>query len=272
MKQIMSDIRQGILCAYYKYIALIALMIFLLCQYIERYNKLVKHGIITDANSLVNTILHVFAGMEEYIPQSGTAFEIPVIFFIVNLFLAILIGDYPMRDLKGFGMNVLIRSDKRRQWWLGKCVWNSLTCVAFYACIYITILLSVLFCGDIKAGWSADIAQYINNIDISNSDYAAITVAMIVLPICMSLAVSMLQMTCSLILGPVIAYIVVIVIYVFSAFYMSPYLIGNYCMMLRNSSVIADGITLQQGIVGALTVYITFAILGLYIFEKKDII
>lgn len=48
---------------------------------------------------------YIFRGMQEYIPNQHQPFEVPVLFLLINILLAVLIGGYAAGELHGTGLN-----------------------------------------------------------------------------------------------------------------------------------------------------------------------
>ena len=112
-RMVRADIKQGIISEYLKYmVVLIISFIFTQNYYAKIENYISKGKVVGDA-TIFDLFLYFFKGMKEYIPASNNPFEIPVDFLLLNILLAIIIGNYPMKDINGYGRSVLVRSDTR---------------------------------------------------------------------------------------------------------------------------------------------------------------
>ena len=59
-------------------------------------------------------------------------FTMPVIWMVIQLYLAYIIGGYPLNDMNKYGINLLVRTKSRTKWWMGKVIWGVLITVVAY--------------------------------------------------------------------------------------------------------------------------------------------
>lgn len=86
------------------------------------------------------------------------------------------------------------------------------------------------------------------------------------------IAMTLLQMTLSLLINGAISAIVIIAMYVFSAFYKSEYMPGNYIMFSRMDEFLVNGISEGSVVAGSLFIVSICLITGYVVFRKKDIL
>ena len=67
--------------------------------------------------------------------ESDQPFEVPVLFLLINILLAVLIGGYAGGGLHGTGLNKLVRCQRRSGWWFCKCIWNVISVLGYYAAL-----------------------------------------------------------------------------------------------------------------------------------------
>jgi len=136
-RMVQADIRQGILSAYLKYMIVLIVSIVFTQNYYAKVENYIVQGKVAGKVRILDLLIYFFKGMKEYIPASNRPFEIPVDFLLLNMLLAFIIWNYPMKDMNGYGRSILARSDTRMSWWLSKCIWNVLSVLTYYAAIYI---------------------------------------------------------------------------------------------------------------------------------------
>lgn len=277
MKQAKNDIKQGILCEYMKYVVVLAIMIFLTVDFTMRVGHGFEIGKIdTGTMSITDVLLSIFKGMEEYNPNSKMQFEMPMSYILLNVFLAFIIGNYPMKDLLGFGKNVLVRSKDRASWWMSKCIWNIAAVTSFYGILLIVILITCGIKGNFSVEPTVSICTKITGINITQEtqyvDIGLLLLTVYVLPILTSLALSMFQMAMAFITSPVISYMIIIAILVGAAFYNNQFLPGNYFMMLRNQTLLENGFHTYIAVIFDSFLFIVSAIAGYLYFRKCDIL
>lgn len=276
--QVIADIRQGILRGYFKYIAVFIISIVFAVQFYLKAFNYRDRGLISGAVNFKDCVICLFKGMREYIPASNSPFEVPVEFLLLNLVLAYMIGNYPMKDLHGFGRAILLRSNTRLSWWLSKCIWNILTVLFFYMMIYLGIGFATSLLGAESTAsadvLNADLIKRFLQFDIASSgvDPRQLVAYAIILQIFTSIAISMLQMTLAFILNPIISYMFVVSMYIFSAYYMKWFMMGNFLMTFRIGLVNVKGMRLGTSLIVDVIVFATSAIVGYLYFRKYDVI
>lgn len=81
-------------------------------------------------------------------------FEVPVLFLLINILLAVLIGGYAAGELHGTGLNKLVRCRRRSDWWICKCIWNVISVLGYYAAL-IAGAVTAAFIASVKPGGAA---------------------------------------------------------------------------------------------------------------------
>lgn len=123
-QQIRAELKQGIVRRWYLYILPFALGAVSTAAFLNRYALLEAWTGELRAASFGDCFAYIFRGMQEYIPNQHQPFEVPVLFLLINILLAVLIGGYAAGELHGTGLNKLVRCRRRSDWWICKCIWN----------------------------------------------------------------------------------------------------------------------------------------------------
>ena len=275
-RMVRSDISQGIFCGYLKYIVVFIISLIFTQNYFAKIENYIANGKIAGGVSIFDLLIYFFKGMKEYIPASNKSFEIPVEFLLLNILLAIIIGNYPMKDINGYGRTVLVRSYTRLSWWFSKCIWNVLSVITFYVAIYIGIIVIYAAHGGLSNGircmLNADLMSVIFGVDLGNVNNSVLMITIIVLPIISSIAISMLQMTLAFYLNPIVSYVIIIAMYIFSAFYMKWFMMGNFMMMYRNEFINHKGMHLGISLIVDAGVAIISIVAGYLYFRRYDVL
>jgi hypothetical protein len=109
--------------------------------------------------TIINLLFGIFQGKEPFNPKFGEAFVFPVVwilFFALSIYVTL---DYPFRDLKTNGIQVMTRIHNRKKWWLSKCIWVMGSTLLYYALFYLSI---ILFCLLFKVDISFEYSEYVN--------------------------------------------------------------------------------------------------------------
>lgn len=269
LRQVMSDIRQGIIKRWYLYLIVFIISVITAEIFYVRYIKLFADGRIDVSPGVSDCILYFFRGMREYRMQYKEAFDVPAEFLVWNLVTAYIVGDYPLRELSATGAARILRSGRRDFWWYSKCVFNLLSVVMVYVSVYMGVItVSVLNGAEFKKCENL-IFKRIFMTDMPSSE--GIIMRVIITAFMSLAALSMLQMFMAFIAGNVAGYALVVIMCVISAYYMKWPFFGNGMMIYRYDLVNPDGITAILPVVWYVLVIVVCIVAGRYVFERKDI-
>lgn len=271
LKQISFDWKQGIIVRWKLYLVVTVISAVMTAFFYASIKKYTFNGPVGDA-SFLDALLYMFRGMEEYRPELKEAFDIPAFFLIWNVLLAVIIGDYPTKELALTGKNHLIRMRKRSIWWRGKCVWNMLSVLMFYGCIYLGILVGTLYGGSMKLSVNSNLFFRVFKVNLTGQLEHDIIIQVFLLPVFSSMAISFLQMLAAILSNEILGYICTMTVCGLSAYYMKWFMPGNGSMVHRFATVNPDGIGLMLPIAAYLLIMIGSFLAGDWYFENKDIL
>lgn len=266
------DITGGILYQWKKFLFTALIFIFIIGKFYNDVHALAQVGEIHSTPTMLDTLIYIFKGMEVYVPTPSKPFEVPVIWLLMNLFLAFIIVSYPSKDLNGYGQHMLLRARSRLQWWAGKCIWNICCVIVFYMIGYTVIFLFAAISGKVSFQVSSDICSLLSKFNVGNSGSFDMILTVLVLPILTSVALSLLQMMLEFIVKPILSYAVILCLLVASAYYYTPFLLGNESMLLRSKAAMPNGIPFALSVIIDCTVIILAPILGFFYFRRSDIL
>lgn len=222
--------------------------------------------------TFMDEVLYLFGGMAPYIPNSDMPFKIPATWLILHIYLAFFVGSYPVEDLNHYGKNILLRCQKRSSWWMSKYVWCMVSVLVYYAVCYVAIFGFTLFTGIISMSPTYEIQEQANELYLQGIPLGEVAFAAIVLPILTSLALSMIQMVLYLWVSPVLSYVVVVSYLVLSAYFTTPFLIGNYSMIFRNKMLLNAGTSSVVCVIVDSVLIVLAIIVGNQRFKRYDIL
>lgn len=274
-KLLRYDCKVGILYSYKK--PLTSLVLFT-CICLDCFMKFHSYETLdtpfTVTNTLGNTLLYIFAGIQEYDPQTDTQFIFPAVWMLLYLTLAYFTLYYPYNDLEESGQNILLRSGGRRLWWTSKCCWNICTSVLFFLIGWTVIVAACLIQG---IPLSMELSQNINillgmRITSPLLYPTELTFEILALPMLVMISVNLMQMALSLFIRPIYSYIVTGALLLASTYYQSPFLIGNYAMPIRSSRMVEDGVNPIYGVLLSIAITVISYFVGLLYFKRYDIL
>ena len=272
--QVKHDLLMGIVYSWKKYVVVLFIFIFLCAMFQKGVIIHREHMGMEGTPNFSDYVIDLYKGMDIFEKvDNGDRFQISGGWMIINIFLTYIIGYYPLKDLKDYGSQILIRSKKRWQWWLSKCIWVIASVLIYYAIGYIVISIFSLFDGGISLTPTYDINMSISKVNTLDFTAGKIIVVTMILPIVMSIALSLIQMTISMVTTPILSNVVLIAIIVASAYYCHPLLLGNYLMILRNDAIVlGQGVNTMVGLGLGGVVSILAIIIGNLRFKKMDIL
>lgn len=268
IKFLRFDIKHGIIKKYHLYIVYAVLTIFAIIQF---QGKLNSFGFTN--YSIGDCFLYIYGGSKEYVPRVGETFEIPYLWLVNHIVILYFTLNYMYKDLSGFGQQIIYRSGGRITWWISKCLWNSLMVINFYCLGYLIIFLM-------------SVSKAVDTLEISEHMFAMVdfgdklvdlqvvnlNIEIILLPVLFSMAISMFQMTLTLLFKPILSYILSTAVCIASAYKLTPVLFGNYSMAVRNSKVVTNGVSSFTGIVELVVIILLSVVIGVIVIRKCNIL
>ena len=169
-------------------------------------------------------------------------FEFPILWFLIMAGCLFLNLDYPLNDLTDAGQQVIVRCRNKNAWFLSKCLWSLLSTALYIALGTLTALAFAVFSGGkVSLCVTCEVLQNALGIFCEAAPTVGQSLLITVcLPYLTLAAFNMLQMTLSLMMKPILSFLVCVCLLVVSLFFSCPYLIGNGAMVIR-SSILMDG-------------------------------
>ncbi len=271
--QIKHDFYKGTIEGWKRYAIALCIFIFLCFVFQIRAEKIIQFNKISKEISFSDFILFMFRGMNVF---DGNAVELQdklPQWFLVNIYLSIIIGYFPLKDLSESGIQVLIRTKSRVSWWLSKCLWVTYNVLIYYAISIIVITVFSLFHGGLSLEPSKELNLILSNLDISKFNFKGILIVGIILPVITSITFSLIQLLISLFTNSIISNMFIITVLTLTPFYCNSFFIGNYLMILRSNLNIGDsGVSIVYGIVVCVVLSIATIFIGANKIKRYDIL
>lgn len=226
------------------------------------------------SRSLGDLALYIFGGMKKFIPTPGAVFPFPTVWLLVMALACFSSLWYPLNDLYGFGKTLLTACQSRKRWYLEKAVWCGVTVSLYFLLGWAVLLFGCLAMGG-KFTWT--ISPYMMEL-MELTDVAStvedwqLTLQLTLLPWLVAVTLSQLQLCLSLWMQPVLGWVVSMVVLLSSAYYASPFLLGNYAMALRDQQVLSGGVDCRVGAAYCLVLLLLSVLTGLVSFRHTDIL
>lgn len=263
------DLKQGICSNLWKYILGMSPFFLATLVLAERADHVVEATI---SPTFFDSVIYLFKGIRIYIPTIGSKFEIPVMWMAVQIFIGMIIYNFPRDDFEKYGVQTLTRVHSKMKWWYSKFIWAIASVILYYALGYICMMMICILIGDAAVMPGTVLNLLINEIDTSNVSITNLVFSSFVLPVLTSSAVAVFQVAISFILNPIYSYLLTISYTVISIYYYVPWFMGANSMILRNKGISGEGLATIQIIVIDVLIIVLAGIMGYWYFKNMDAI
>lgn len=264
------DLEEGFKAIRVKLVFFVVLITWI--NYVTGNTLNMQMGDVSRRATLIDYIACVIGG-PRYIPKGQmNSYVIPILWLAIYVVIAYTVGSYPTQDLRGYGQHILMRSEKRIRWWIGKCVWNSVVVVFMFCVLYgMTAINAMLHHARMSLAPTKEIVGLVAYTNLENAGKNEVAFVLLVMPVMVTLALSMLQMAIELIIVPIAGFFVSQSIVFLSTMYTIPVLFVNYAILPHNSFSSGSSIHTLHGPIVCILVYAVTFIIGAVYFERCDI-
>lgn len=272
VKIVQNDLKNGIVREWKIYIPLMLVMLFFF-GFFRNNALLTQQGYhFSEKIAFQDYIFDFLKGMPLFHAYDAKSrFEIPAGWLFVYLWNACLVAMYPEKERKMNRRYLILQCQSRVLWWFGKCIW----CVAESLTVVLTLLLATVpFAITQKNGTKgfAEITfRHLYGIDFAGIDNTwLICFALQAFLVVCGLAI--LQSAISLYVRPIAGFLFIACVLIISAYYLNPYLPGNYLMILRMKEFAGNGgVSIAGGMAAGSILCVLGAGAGYFKVRKIDI-
>lgn len=266
-RQVIYDLKNGILLQYKKIVTFLLLIIILFLSF---NNKVYSYKEISH-NSVIgfwDYLIYIFRGKEVIRGLSQLdVFDIPVEWILIHSYLLLVIATYPKNDYIERGYQFLIRVGSKWYWWLSKGIYILVSACVYYLCILIVAVAFTTVQGGSFYQANYEIAYHVVKLDLTISIKSEIAVGTLIMPVIIFTTLCFMELLISFVFNNLIAVIAMNVYLSGSAYWCNKWLLGNYSMLLR-----ADKLSYIEGIgISCASIILSFT-LGYFYFKRQDII
>lgn len=203
-------------------------------------------------------------------------FSIPVLWMLPFAGCLLLNMDYVLTDLSLFGQHIVTRSGSRKRWYLSKCVWNAAACVMCFGTGILVITGFALLSGAQATLHNTPIVTRVFFLETLYEELALsggkVVIMTIAAPIVTITALSMVEMTLSLFVKPVLSFLACLCIITLSIFVPKVWMLGNGAMAVRSVFVTRAGVSPLDSIGWACMIILACIFAGIGRFRRTDIL
>lgn len=229
--------------------------------------------------SLTDSLLHLTGGMLPIHNFSNIADQriedYPIKWLVIQFLILYFTCEYARSDLSGGGVQILSRIHNRTLWWIAKCIWNFITVLSCFAVLFLTWFI-------LAACFHIPFTSSIDNNLFSGMFYALPKISQVsgkqafliffLLPVLTCSSISLIEMTLTLYVRPVIAYILCCIYYLAGMFLVHPLFLTNYSMSIRSSIFAFYRFTPAVGLGICLILMLLSIIIGIIHLSKMDLL
>ncbi len=221
--------------------------------------------------SVMDFFINAFKGTK-LVEGSDNAFLLPIVFLGIQILVASLVGYYPFDDMYGYGKQVFIRVDKKVNWWFSKCIWTAVSVIVFYVIFYGSILIFCLLTGqEIGISYNEGIVSYLEQSYIGLVSRKDMCIYIFVMPFLYSMMVSLAQVALSMVLSPMLSFLVTMIYHIAGVFVINKVFLISYAMVMRDKTISTGGVSPTDGIVPMIIGIIIAVVAGVIIINRKEI-
>lgn len=209
--------------------------------------------------------LYLIKGAAPYTRTENSSFELPVLWLLYHSYFFCLIGDYPVKDLQGYGKQVFLRIADRKRWWLSKCVWITVSASIYEALFLIVDLLYL----------TVNVHDIVIHPDVVfqmvGMESAATAAVGFFAYLGATIWAGWFQFYLSLIMHPVLAVLITLTLLICACYFYTPLLPGNLMMLDRTCGVAQNGFFLLYGAVVLMMLLVFTLWLGAELMKKYQL-
>lgn len=261
------DLKKGFkFCKLKLFLAFIALLILaLLCiSYFEGPDYL----------SLGDTLIYLLSGITFYEPdpQRDFPFTIPNTWLVVFLLCSYITLEYPFEDLEGQGEISVLVSGSKTKWWLSKCIWVVLATISYLLVLMLAAALGTLIANgslslEVHPETLQGIKEFENNLVEAPWNMPVLLLSVIVV----SCSFNLIQLFASIVVKPLPAFGAIATLYILSAYFSNPLLLGEYLIAARSTVFVENGYPTSLGLALSFTLSLWAVISSTLYFKQTDL-
>lgn len=223
------------------------------------------HNAGIDGFRSVDALAYVFRGMEVFRPESKLPFIVDAYWIVPRLLIGYIACFIPVRDLKGYSLQVVTRCGSRTGWISAKLLLGTSAVVFYYIVCALFAWANALVWGGFDPATN-HIRPLFLGIDPRASDIS--TCLALVLSLVADLSLVPLCMALALVFGAIVSFVSLVALLILSAFFANPYFWVNGTMLARSFLASSGGLD-AEAIAFACAFVLALGIACCYLVGKK---
>lgn len=276
---IINDIKRSIIHNKYRIVMCAGIILALMTAFNSYANV---HSAIRNSDmalSFYDYVLYMIRGVVKVTEQNINKLDIPFVWISLCIMNGIMVLDYLYNDMKGIGRNVLLYSQKKSMWWISKCITTVVSVSIVYILIYFFAFIFTVISKGGMTGVHTDIFRMMYGketafmpSEVVNVNDVKVLLYVILFPWIISVCIGLFQVALGIYVGPVLSFILILIIDGMSIFSNNILLWGNWFMAERCDILVNNGFNCYIMFLIAVMVGILSVIAGFVRFRRIDII
>lgn len=267
---VLGDIDRGIVKRKKLYLLFAAVAALLCLMAYLNLNSKIRLGQIEGAISIADVYMVFFKGSRILSLNDSSEFYMSEQYLLLSLIIAFMVGNYAVRDMYGYGLQIIIRSRSVAKWWLGKVIWCFISNIIIHLVIFFSMTV-ISLCSHYSFEISLNrtlLATFGYPQAVGGITAQEAAVMIFVLPFMATFALCMLQMLLSVVFSPIVSLVVLMAEMAACLYSGMGIFLSNGLMFVRNDIFCADGTNNMQMLI-AQTLTIALTVLAGIIYMKK---
>jgi len=275
------DIRYGLISKPQRFIVITLFSVFLFITFTFNIFHLFVHEVngISDINSLSlsygDVILQQLGAHLPALDASVVeSFAVPTQWLLMHILICYFSLNYLSEDLLHGGIQVISRAKSKKLWWASKCLWNiSTVCSCYFVGYGILYALCILTGKDGSFTLNPFVFKIVFSEILPNQTKTScdLFLYLCLLPTIVGITVNLLQMTLTLYVKPVFAFVASCVYFISGLYYANPLMLSNYAMPVRSRAIGIYSFDFLTGVFLCVTFSFIAILVGSHRIRLKDI-
>lgn len=217
--------------------------------------------------------VYIFGGMGEYSFSMTEPFRFPAAWMCIVGYLLFFCLRYPREDFFEIGHQLLIRTGSRMEYWTAKCALILIKlALSFLLCMGEIYLFAILTGGSCFEQRNLECIEIYGMIDANITSPEVFPLWLYFMPFLMIVFLAEMQLLFSFVTGVGISFLVMMLVLISSAYFVKPYLPGNFGMLYRNALISENGLDSEEMLLAAIICCVLMWIVGGILFCRMDLL
>lgn len=216
--------------------------------------------------------LYIFGGMGIYRPSLTNPFLFPALWTLLIILFHFTSYGLLHEQLETVGKSLLLITG-RTKFWIEKILFFVIIIFLIYVSVFLLslTLFAFVFPDAISLSVNSIAMDIFRDVDwIVDPSTVNISWELFIMPLFVLETTTLFQLVLSLWIRPVFSFMCIVSLYICSAYFFSPFLIGNYAMPVRNTIICANGVSSVVGTIMCVLLSLFFVFVGLIRFCNFD--